>query len=158
MLAPSRLLPPSTNAQYAGAPSAAVVLGVLAVLTIGPGCIHAFLFDGGAGTIAGLDLGVCGPITIALFHWAGPTQIALGVVMLLAATRYRTLVPVVLALVLLERGLHALHAWSGPPPPSGHRPPEHYAVLLALPVIVLALGLSLRRRPGAPIVAPSAIA
>jgi len=158
MLVPSRLLPPSTNAQYAGAPGAAVVLGVLAVLTIGPGCIHAFLFDGGAGTIAGLDLGLCGPITIALFRWAGATQIAFGIVMLLAATRYRSLVPALLALVLLERGLHAWHAWGGPPPPSGHRPPEHYAVLATLPVILLALGMSLRGRSGRPAAASSPIA
>lgn len=147
MLAPSRLLPPSTNAQYAGAPSAAVLLGVLAILTIVPGCIHSFLPDGGAGTIAGLDLDACGPITIALFRWAGATQIAFGVVMLLAATRYRSLVPGVLALLLLERLLHALHAWGGMPPPSGHRPPEHHAVLVALPVIAVALWLSLRRGP-----------
>jgi hypothetical protein len=147
VLAPSRLLPPSTNAQYAGAPSAAVLLGLLAVLTIVPGCIHSFLPDGGAGTIAGLDLGVCGPITIALFRWAGATQIAFGVVMLLAATRYRSLVPGVLALLLLERLLHALHAWGGTPPPGGHRPPEHHAVLVALPVIVVALWLSLRKGP-----------
>lgn len=146
MLAVSRLLPPSTNAQYTGSPRAAQLLGVLGVLTIVPGCIHSFLPDGGAGVIAGLDLGACGQITVALFRWAGATQIAFGAVMLLAATRYRSLVPLVLVLVLLERGLHALHAWGGAPPASGHRPPEHYAVLVGLPLVATALWLSLRDR------------
>jgi hypothetical protein len=143
----SRLLPPSSNDQYAGSPRAAQVLQVLAVLTILPGCIHSFLPDGGAGTIAGLDLGTCRHVIVALFAWAGATQIVFGIVMLLAATRYRSFVPAVLTLALLERGMHLLHAWGGAPPESGHRPPEHYALLVAVPVIALALWLSLRERP-----------
>lgn len=146
MSAASRFLPPSTNAQYAGSPRAAQLLGVLAVLTIVPGAIHTFLPDGGAATIAGLDLGTCGPVIVALFRWAGPTQIVFGVVMLLAATRCRSLVPLVLALLVVERGLHALSAWGGAQPAGGHHPPEHYAVLVVLPVIVAGLWASLRER------------
>lgn len=140
----SRLLPPSTNAQYAGSPRAPQILAVLAVLTIVPGGIHSFLSDGGAGVIAGLDLTSARQLVVALFHWAGATQLAFGIVMLLAAVRYRSFVPPVLALLLLERGLHALHFWGGAPPPSGHRPPEHYALLVVIPVTALALWLSLR--------------
>jgi hypothetical protein len=80
-------------------------LAALGVLTIVPGCIHSFLPDGGAGTIAGLD-------------------------------------PLVLVLVLLERGLHAVHAWAGAARPGGHHPPEHYAVLVVLPLVTGALWLS----------------
>ena len=142
----SRLLPPSTNAQYAGSPGAPRILAVLAVLTILPACIHSFLPDGGAGVIAGLDMAACRQLVVALFHWAGATQLVFGIVMLLAATRYRSFVPPVLLLLLVERGLHALHFWGGAPPQSGHRPPEHYALLAALPLIAWALRLSLRDR------------
>lgn len=142
----SRLLPPSTNAQYAGSPGAPRILAVLAVLTILPACIHSFLPDGGAGVIAGLDMAACRQLVVALFHWAGATQLVFGIVMLLAATRYRSFVPPVLLLLLVERGLHALHFWGGAPPQSGHRPPEHYALLVALPLIAWALRLSLRDR------------
>ncbi len=141
-----RLLPPSTNSQYRGSLLSAYFLTVLSVLTIVPGCIHSFLPDGGAGVIAGLDLGQCGGVIIALFAWAGATQIVFGIAMLLAGTRYRVLVPLLLTLVTLERGLHAINAWvlkSGTP---GHRPPEHYAVLVGLPLVVVALALSLRDR------------
>jgi hypothetical protein len=143
------LLPPSTNEQYRGALGAAHVLTLLAVLTILPGCIHTFLPDGGAGVIAGIDLGECGRTIIALFAWAGATQIALGLAMLGVSLRYRSLVPPMLALVLLERTLHALDGWllkGG----GGHHPPEHYAVLVGVPLVAAALALSLReRRAGA---------
>lgn len=137
------LLPPITNMQYRGAPAAAWLLAVLGVLTVVPGAIHVFLPDGGAGVIAGIDLGPCGPAIIALFAWAGATQIALGLVMLAVALRYRPLVPLLLAVVLLERALHAINAWAWKGG-SGHHPPEHYAVLVGLPLIAAGLWASLR--------------
>jgi hypothetical protein len=145
-----RLLPPSTNDAYTGSPLAAGFLALVGLLTVVPGCIHTFLPDGGAGVIAGLDLSQNGALVVALFAWAGATQIAFGLVLLLVALRYRPLVPAMLALVLLERALHALNGWvlkGG----SGHHPPEHYAVLVALPLGAIALALSLqdRRRAGA---------
>jgi hypothetical protein len=140
------LLPPSTNARYSGAPFAAWLLTVAAVLTIIPGCIHTFLPDGGAGVIAGIDLGPCGPVIIALFAWAGATQIALGLAMLVVSLRYRDLVPLFLALVLLERSLHALDGWLLKNV-SGHHPPEHYAVLVTVPLLAVALAYSLRYTP-----------
>lgn len=137
------LLPPSTNRAYRGAPLAAHLLALLAVLTIVPGCIHVFLPDGGAGVIAGIDLGPCGPAIVALFAWAGATQIALGLVMLAVALRYRSLVPLLLSVVLLERTLHAFNGWFGKGG-SGHHPPEHYAVLVAVPLLAAGLWLALR--------------
>lgn len=138
------LLPPSTNHQYAGALLSARFLTLAAVLNIIPGCIHTFLPDGGAGSIAGIDLGACGPTIVALFAWAGPTQIALGIVMLAVSLRYRSLVPLLLAVALLERSLHALAGWVTKALP--HHPPEHYAVLVAIPLLLAALIGSLRGR------------
>jgi hypothetical protein len=140
------LLPPSTNARYSGARFAAWFLTLAAVLTIIPGCIHTFLPDGGAGVIAGIDLGPCGPVIVALFAWAGATQLALGLAMLVVSLRYRDLVPLFLALVLLERSLHALDGWLLKNV-SGHHPPEHYAVLVVVPLLAVALAYSLRYTP-----------
>jgi hypothetical protein len=139
------LLPPSTNPSYAGAPWAAHLLAVLGVLTILPGLIHVLLPDGGAGTIAGMDLGVCGPTVAALFAWAGATQLVFGIAMLVVAVRYRPLVPAMFVLALLERVLHALNGWVLKPG-SGHHPPEHYAVLVMLPILALGL-VGARREP-----------
>jgi hypothetical protein len=142
----TRLLPPPTNQAYQGSLFAAHLLAVLGVLTVVPGCIHSFLPDGGAATIAGIDLGACRSVIVALFAWAGATQIVFGLTMLLAGTRYRTFVPLVLSLVILERGLHAVEAWLPKDGGAHHHPPEHYAVLLVLPLAIAALVLSLRDR------------
>ena len=141
------LLPPSTNAQYHGSMFSVWLLGVLAVLTILPGAIHTFLPDGGAGTIAGLDLSTNRRTVVGLFAWAGATQIALGIVMLVVALRYRSLVPLLLSVVLLERTLHALNGWLLKGRGATHHPPEHYAVLVGVPLLALALAMSVR--PGA---------
>lgn len=139
------LLPSSTNAQYAGSRASAWCLGVVGALTILPGCIHYFLPDGGAGVIAGIDLGASRPTVVGVFAWMGAMQIPHGIAEVAVAVRYRTLVPLLLLLALLERLLMAVAGWITKPSEAGHHPPEHYASLLALPVLALFLALSLRR-------------
>jgi hypothetical protein len=138
------LLPPSTNAEYSGARSAAWFLAVAAVLTIGPGLIHSFLPDGGAEVIAGLDLGAQRHLVISVFAWEGATQLALGLAMLAVALRYRPLTPLFLALLILERGLMTLQAWALKPGP--HHPPEHYASPVTVVLAAAFLWLSLKPR------------
>ena len=143
-----RLLPPNTNERYTGSLLSAWFLTVFSALTILPGCIHTFTPDGGAGTIAGLDLSQNGHVIVALFAWAGATQIAFGLATLIVSLRYRDLVPLMLLLVIVERSLHALNAWVFKTAGTGHHPPEHYAVLVGVPLVAIALGLSLRDRSG----------
>ena len=143
-------LPPSTNPQYYGAPLAARFLTLVGALTILPGTIHTFLPDGGAGVIAGMDLSGNGASVIGVFAWAGATQIVWGTALLIASLRYRSLVPPLLALVAVERSLIALNIWLLKAPASGHHPPEAYATLVSLPLILGALALSLRARAAKP--------
>jgi hypothetical protein len=140
------LLPPSTNADYRGARSSAWFLGLAAVLTLVPGAIHSFLPDGGAGVIAGLDMGGKKNLVIGLFRWEGATQLALGVCMLAVALRYRPLTPLFLLAVIIERGLMSLQGWVLTPPADGHHPPEHYASPVAVVLAAIFLALSLRDR------------
>jgi hypothetical protein len=138
------LLPASTNDQYHGSIWSCRFLAFAAVTTILPGCIHAFLPDGGAGTIAGLDLTQSGAIIIGAFAWAGATQIVHGLAMLAVALWYRTFVAMFLALTLIERVVMTLNWWVLKPAATGHRPPEVYATLVLLPVLVAFLVLALR--------------
>ena len=138
------LLPPSTNADYRGAPAAAWFLGLAAVLTLAPGLIHSFLPDGGAGVIAGLDMGGGRDLVIGVFRWEGATQLALGVCMLAVAVRYRPLTPLFLLAVIIERGLMSLQAWVLTRPADGHHPPEHYASPVTVLLAAVFLALSLR--------------
>jgi hypothetical protein len=96
--------------------------------------------------IAGLDLSGPGAAIVGVFAWAGATQIVWGITLLTASLRYRSFVPPLLALVLLERSLIAFQQWVWKTPASGHRPPEAYATLVVLPLLAVALGLALRGR------------
>ena len=138
-------LPPSTNNQYRGSRYAAWFLALYGIGWIVPGIIHSFLPDGGAGTIAGLDLSHNPTLIFGMFAWAGATQIAHGIVTLVVALRYRALVPLFLFVSFIERLLLSWSGWIKHVPVSGHHPPEHYASLVLLPVILLFLSLSIRR-------------
>jgi hypothetical protein len=140
------LLPDSTNAGYRGSLWSAAYLGLTGVLTIGPGLIHYFLPDGGAGVIAGLDLDAGRATIIGVFAWMGASQIAMGAAQLAVALRYRTLVPLFLLLQLIETALDVVAFWITKASPTGHHPPENYVTLVTLPLLVVFLILSLRRR------------
>lgn len=140
------LFPTSTNAAYRGSLASAWFLAVLSLGTIIPGALHYALPDGGAETIAGLRLGDERALAIAVFAWMGATQIPYGLAQLAVSLRYRTLTPLFLLLAFAERVLAATAAWITKATGSGHHPPEHFAVLVAAPLILLFLVLSLRPR------------
>jgi hypothetical protein len=141
----SSIFPPPTNVGYKGMKAAVGILALAGIGTLAPGLIHEFLPDGGAGIIAGMDLGVGGQRTVALFAWAGATQIVWGIVLILIAVRYQSMVPLMLALKSCEIGLHAFNAWIFKPSATGAHPPEHYADLIAFPILLVALVMSLRK-------------
>ena len=95
--------------------------------------------------IAGIDLGAQSRTIIAVFAWFGALQISHGVAEVIVGARYRTLVPLSLALVILERGLMAVDGWflKGT---GGHHPPEHYASVVTIIMSAIFLALSLRLR------------
>ncbi|OYY90406.1 MAG: hypothetical protein B7Y45_07215 [Sphingomonas sp. 28-66-16] len=142
----SALLPGPTNAGYRGSPAAAWFLLLLGIGWVGPGLIHVFLPDGGAGVIAGIDLGDNPRALIGAFAWAGSTQIAHGLTMIAIALRYRPLVPLLLAISLIERSLLTLTGWVTKPPIGSHHPPEHYGSAILVPLIGLFLWLALRHK------------
>lgn len=140
------MFPSSTNDQYRGSKASAWFLALLAIGSIVPGCIHYFLPDGGAEVIAGLDLGAQRSLVIGVFAWMGATQIAYGLAQLAVALRYRPLTPLFLTLALIERTLAAIAGWVTKGADATHHPPEHYIVVVLIPVIAVYLALSLRSK------------
>lgn len=140
----SALLPPSTNASYRGATISSWYLALVGLLTILPGCIHYFLPDGGAHSIASIDLSTRRNLVLAMFAWIGSMQIPHGIGELVVAIRYRSLTPLFLLLAILERGLMAYDGWLGKAAVDGHHPPEHYASVVAVVLGGLFFALSLR--------------
>jgi len=135
------LFPPTTNADYRGAQSAAWFVMLAGVLEFIPGCIHYFLPDGGAGVIARIDLSTRAETIVAIFAWFGALQIAFAFLIVVIGVRYRTLVPLALVAVILSRSLMAIDAWFLKGAQGDHHPPEHYAspVVVALALLFLAL-------------------
>jgi hypothetical protein len=140
------LLPPSTNEAYQGARLAAWFLLLAAVLTIGPGLVHTLAPDGGAQSIAGLDLAGNRDVVIGVFRWEGATQLAFGLAMAAVALRYRPLTPLFLALFALEETLVALEGWVLAAPANGHHPPAHYGAIVMTLAALVSLALALRPR------------
>ena len=138
------LLPPSTNAAFRGSRMAAWALMALGVMTICVGVIHFALPDGGIGVIAGVDLSSRRETIVSMAAWMGALQIAHGVSLLLVGWRYRTFVPLFLALTALERGLMALDGWLLKGANSAHHPPQHYGSVLVFVLCLVLLAMSLR--------------
>lgn len=143
----TRLLPAPGDASYRGSGIAWGVLAALGVMDLVRGGIHLFAPDGGAGRIAGIDLTRGGDVIVMLFAVMGISQISWGVLNLLVALRYRTLVPLLLALQTLQQGLAIWVLWLYKP--LSVPAPGKYGVLVSFPILALALWLSLRPRVGA---------
>lgn len=138
------LFPPTTNADYRGAPASAWFLMLAAVLEFVPGCIHYFLPDGGAGVIARLDLTHSRETIITLFAWTGALQIPFALLLFIVGLRYRTLVPIGLLVLILARTLMSIDGWFLKGAATGHHPPEHFASPVAVVLATIFLILSLR--------------
>ena len=140
------ILPPSSNAQYAGAPLAAYFLSGIGVLTIVPGLIHTSCPTAAPASSRGSTSpgtvppsSVCSPGRAprrscgASRCWSPRCATAAWC---RCCSRWSC----------VERSLIALNLWLLKAAGDGHHPPAAYATLVALPLFVIALALSLRGR------------
>lgn len=145
-----KLLPPQASNDYRGSKTASVVFLVLAVVSLIRSLIHIFAPDGGAGSIAGLDLAVSGAqgIVLAFSLWGG-AQLITACVQLVVWFRYRNLLPLMYVLLILEYLLRIL-AGIMKPAQFAHVPPgqiANYAIPM-LAVVMLVMTLIDRKKPG----------
>jgi hypothetical protein len=137
------LLPASADNTISGMKLPVYVFAVIAVVSTIRSLIHLLAPDGGAGSIAGMDLSVAGAQGI-IFSFAlwGSAQLIYALIQLVVVFRYRSLVPFMYVLLILETLLREL---------VGHMKPVHFAhtppgaignyVLLPLAALMLALSL-----------------
>jgi hypothetical protein len=118
---------------------------VLGLVNLGRGAIHFFADDGGAGRIAGIDLARNREVIVMLFAVMGLDQLVWGAVDLFVALRQRSWVPIALALSLAKQAVGAAVLWLYKPLPVPA--PGKYGALLSLPLLAIALYLSLREQP-----------
>jgi hypothetical protein len=142
----SRLLPAGQD--YEGPKPPFYFLILVVVASTVRSLIHIFFPDGGAGVIAGIDTSVAGGANIiAMFGQWGASQLILAVIDWLVILRYRSLTPLMLAVVVLEQLLR-LGVGQIKPLEIAAPPPGAIGSQLLLPVAVLALIWSLWSQPG----------
>jgi hypothetical protein len=122
-----------------------VVFAVIAVASLVRSLIHLLAPDGGAGSIAGLDLAVEGaPAIVFAFALWGSSQLLFALVQLAVVVRYRSLVPAMYLLIMLEILLRMLIG-RVKPVTFAQTPPGQVGNWVLLPLAAVMLGLSLWR-------------
>jgi hypothetical protein len=103
-----RILPKDPN-RYSGFRAIRVVLAILLIAVIGRSTIHLVASDGGANSIAGIDVSVAGGDNIiAIFHQWGATQLLLSLFLVLLFFRYPGLTPLILFSLAMDPVVRAI--------------------------------------------------
>jgi hypothetical protein len=138
----SIILPAKADNTVHGARLPVYLFAVIAVVSAVRSCIHVFAPDGGAGSIAGMDLSGTGAsgIIFAFGLW-GSAQLIFASVQLAVAFRYRSLVPAMYLLLILEALLRILVGHIKPVSFT-HTPPGAIGNYVVIPVAALMLALA----------------
>lgn len=140
-------LMPTDPQNYTGPLLAVWLLGAYLVIIVARSLVHLFAPDGGAGSIATIDLDVEGGVNIvALFGQWGAMQLLLAAVLIALVVRYRGLVPFAALALGVEPLLRML---SGTLKPLGTAPGAALNELMGFSMLlVLWLALCPARRDG----------
>jgi hypothetical protein len=134
------ILPAKINNVIRGTKIPFYIFALYAIVSTVRSFIHLLAPDGGAGTIAGMDLSVAGAdgIIFAFALW-GSSQLLFAIIQLLVVIRYRSLVPFIWLMLALEVLLRELVGVMKPVT-FAHTPPGAIGnqVLLPLALVMLA--------------------
>lgn len=144
----NRLLPERVDNDYRGHRVALWLFVPITALTLGRSAIHIFKHDGGAQSIATIPLDAMtsggAEAVVLIFALWGLSQLLLGCVYVAVLWRYRTLLPLMYLLLLVEyAGRMALGAWK--PMLTLETPPGATGNLVFIGLALILLPLSLRR-------------
>ncbi len=139
---------------YRGRAFGWIFLLLMGAMNLFRGSVHTFAADGGAASIAGIDLSQNGAVILTLFAAAGWGQLLMAGIDFAVGLRYRALVPLVVGYHLLLQVGSAIIVWGWRPLPLDA--PGKYGALLIVPVALLAFWAGTRRRD-APEPAPEAV-
>jgi hypothetical protein len=94
---------PRDPSSFNGYRAIRIASGLFLLLTIVRSCIHLFSSDGGANSIAGIDLSVEGGDNIvAIFHQWGAIQLILAVLLSVLFLRYPGFLPLILLTLAMD--------------------------------------------------------
>ena len=136
------------NDHYHGMAFGWIFLVLIGILNLGRGSIHVFRSDGGAASIAGIDLSQNGEVILTLFAAMGLTQILLGGIDLAVGLRFRALAPFLLGYHGLQQIGAAIIVWWWRPLPV--EAPGKFGVVALIPVVAVAFFCGTRRPSARP--------
>jgi hypothetical protein len=103
-----RILPHDPN-RYSGFRAIRWILAIYLIAVVGRSTIHLVASDGGANSIAGIDVSVAGGDNIiAIFHQWGATQLLLALFLVLLFFRYPGLTPLILLSLSMDPVVRAI--------------------------------------------------
>jgi hypothetical protein len=137
------LLPAKLDNVIRGTKIPFYIFALYAIVSTVRSCIHLLSPDGGAGSIAGMDLSVAGAdgIIFAFALWGG-SQLLFALIQLLVVIRYRSLIPFMWLMLALEVLLREL-VGAMKPVTFAHTPPGAISNQLILPLAAVMLVWSL---------------
>jgi hypothetical protein len=132
------LLPEKADNTFSGRKLPILLFAIITLFSLVRSLIHLLSPDGGAGSIAGMDLSLAGAdgIIFAFALW-GSAQLIYALIQLLVLLRYRALIPLMYLLLIVETLLRIL-VGSMKPVGFAHTPPGALGNQILLP---LALGM-----------------
>jgi len=137
------LFPITVDNHYRGSKIALWVFTILAIVSTVRSFIHFLTPDGGAGSIAGLDLSQGAENIIFAFGLWGASQLIYAFIQLLVAFRYRTLIPLFYLILCVEvLGRMTVGAMK-PPILLNGAPPGGVANYIVLPLSIIMFILSI---------------
>ena len=141
----ARLFPKQVDDSFQGYRIAAAVFLLVTFVTIARSCIHILAPDGGAGSIAGIDVSVeSGSSIVSLFALWGLSQLLMGFVYSVVFFRYKSLIPFMYLLLIIEYSGRMVLGILKPPVVS-HVPPGAIGNYVMVPLACIMLFLSLNR-------------
>ena len=133
------------NEHYRGLAFGWIFLAIHGAMNLFRGSIHLLKSDGGAASIAGIDLSLNGAVILSLFAAAGWGQLLMAGIDFAVAFKFRALARYLLAYHFIQvLGVSVIVFWWRPMPlPDA---PGKPAQLLLLPLIAIALWAATRQR------------
>jgi len=141
------LLPARADNTVRGMKLPLYVFAAIAILGTVRSCIHLLAPDGGAGSIAGMDLSAGRDGIVFAFALWGSAQLVYAAIQLVVVFRYRSLVPFMYLMLIVETLLRML-VGRMKPVAFTHTPPGAIGNYVVLPLAVLMLALCFRNVKG----------
>lgn len=126
------------------------VLGLMGLINLVRGAIHAFAPDGGAHSIAGLELGDDSATILSLFATIGLQQIVLGSFELYISVRAQRLISLFLALQTLTTAVTLINLYAWRPLPVTIPGQPFNVALFAIQLVALVIALTARKQVYSP--------